>query len=199
MEAEVLAKFKEQDEERGFEMIGATGWKVSDSREIKDLNPEERDEIEEINTDEGVIERLKIIAKKKDQMEVVDDFYTKALPEDNELLDNLNVRIREKFTEEHDVDIEHNMGKDDVTGSGKSSMERSSCVVVRRGTNRLDNKIQRKHRKRKLPTGDNSLTSVNRQRPQKDTSTERRCNVSNSLLNGEKQTSLLQNIVKIVS
>lgn len=137
-QAEVVAKLKKQDEERGYMRFEASGWEGTDYRDLEDLSPEELNEIDEINTDENVISRLKEIESKK-KMPLVESFSSKALPKDNLVLQEKGVKLtRRRFTEEFDRDLEHQEEGDELIRGGNSSRKKSSCMVVRREARRIN-------------------------------------------------------------
>jgi hypothetical protein len=171
VEDEINAKLKKRDEDLGNEQyyFGAGGWNVIDDRDVDELERDELNEIEEINTTEGTIRCLTNIAKKKNQFrDILRAFREKALPKDDKILADLNVvPSNHRFTENDDEEIENQIEMNDILHEVPSSNQSGNCRVVVREYKQIQTKVKEKIRKRKLSqsNGQSNETQSNLKKP----------------------------------
>lgn len=134
--------------------IAAEGWETIDNRDLDDLSQNELNQIDEINSSDGVITMLKGTKSSLRTDHDVYNFTQKALPSENVLLDSRHINIgKRNFTERNDQDIENSI----ETKREYSSKRSNKRMIVKREASRLDKKRESKVKK-KASEAKNAIT-----------------------------------------
>jgi len=132
-DAELDERDKKDGILKGFDRLGY-GWagEKSNYRDLEDLTTSELNEVEEINTTDDTVAKLKEISKRKGFDFVVAKFLSKALPSDDTDLSNLNVNITERqSTETTDKELEQQQRAKDYFQRKTGNYGTSGRIVLR--------------------------------------------------------------------